>query len=113
MITLDGVKYPFGLGMHPEQGQPFIVKYELKGAYRTLTTGCGVNGSSPGQSSPLIFTVTGDGRQLWKSAPIKTLTDVEFATINVKGVKVLELRTECTGGRDGAHACWLDPVVSK
>ena len=113
-ITVDDIPYKRGLGMHPKgESKPFIVKYKLNGKYKTLQTGCGLNDDSKEYGGILTFAAIGDGRLLWKSGPIKKGSDIEFATVNIKGVQTLEIRTEGTAGPQGGHAVWLDPFISK
>jgi hypothetical protein len=35
----------------------------------------------------------------------------QSAAVNVKGVDLMELRVECPGGMENAHARWLDPQL--
>lgn len=112
-ISVDNIAYSLGLGMHPDSGKPFVVKYKLNAQYKSFQGGCALNDTATGFSGELRFSIVGDGRVLWKSPPLKSRADTEFFTLNVKDVQTLELRTECSGNAVAGHAVWLDPFVAK
>lgn len=112
-IAVDGHPYALALGVHPHDNASFNVRYKLNGEYRTLTAGCGLCDSEVGFSGTLVFSVLGDGRQLWVSRPVKNRRDAEFATINVKGVQNLEICCRALGSAHAAHAVWLDPYLAR
>ena len=72
-----------------------------------------MNDNETVSGSGLRFTVSGDGRLLWKSSEFTKVGDAEFVNVDVKGVQVLEIRTECASWAAHSHAVWLDPYVSK
>lgn len=112
-IRVNGIPAPYGLGLHPPNSGGASVKYRLDGKYKTFSTGAALNDSEVGFASVIVFSVIGDGKLLWKSQPFKTHEVADFCDISVKGVKQLELRTECQGFSNWGHACWLDPVLGK
>lgn len=60
--------------------------------------------------TPLTFEVYGDGKQLWKSKPVKRCGEPQHCkSVNVKTVKQLELRVECPGDAGYAVAVWYEP----
>lgn len=112
-IRVNGIPAPYGLGLHPPSSGGASVKYRLDGKFKTFSTGVALNDADLGFESSVVFSVIGDGRLLWKSNAIKARESVEFCDVSVKGVKQLELRTECPGNSNAGHACWLDPVLAK
>jgi len=112
-IRVNGIPAPYGLGLHPPSSGGASVKYRLDGKYKTFSTGVALNDADLGFESSVVFSLFGDGRLLWKSNAIKARETVEFCDVSVKGVKQLELRTECPGNSNAGHACWLDPVLAK
>jgi NPCBM/NEW2 domain/WD domain, G-beta repeat len=62
---------------------------------------------------PVRFAVLGDGKLLWRSDAIKALQVVEFFSIDVSDVNVLELRVYVEKNNNAAcPAVWIDPSVS-
>jgi hypothetical protein len=112
-IQLNGTKYTKGLGMHPpDLGKYTQISYTLTEKAKKLKGSAGVDDSSLGASSPILFEVWGDKKSLWKSKPIQKKTDVEAFEINVTGIKALQLRVSLDGGSHrGCHAVWLDPYI--
>jgi hypothetical protein len=113
-IAVNGVKYPLGLGMHPNPSSSSQVKFLLRGLKaRRFTSSVAVNDTiEKGSESPLTFTVLGDGKPLWTSKPVQRRGTAQECSVNVSGIDVLELRVHCPGGNGGAHAVWLDPCVT-
>jgi serine/threonine protein kinase len=111
-IIVNGVKYPLGLGMHPTNASSQM-KFSLRGLKaRRFNSLIAVNDTSSGSESPLTFVVLGDGKTLWTSKPVQMPKTTQKCNINVSGVDVLELRVDCPGGYNGAHAVWLDPCIT-
>jgi len=84
--------------------------YTLAGRWKRLQGSCGIASSSFGSA---VFIIRGDGKQLWKSRPIKAGSLREF-NLDVTGVKSLELVTEDAGDSNrGDWALWLNPMLSR
>jgi hypothetical protein len=72
----------------------------------------GANGGR-GSVTPLTFRVVGDGKELWKSAPIQKCGETRDCTVSVAGVERLELRVDCPGEAFCAHAVWAEPSLEE
>jgi len=113
-IKVNGIPSPHGLFTHPGNKTPARVVYALGKAFRNLRCGVGINDSSRGAATPLVFKVVGDGRVLWASSPpLKKKGDERPCLVSVQGVDRLELIVECNGKQDWAHAVWLEPRVER
>lgn len=110
-IVVGSIRYPLGIGLHPGTAEA-IVRFPIGGKWRSLKTGVGVNDQVGSYSGRINFSVYGDGKLLWKSAPITSEKIAQFTEINVKNVQAIELRTS-TPSFPGAHAVWLDPILTK
>jgi len=113
-IRLGTQAFPHGLGMVPPAKGYSSVKYRLEKKYDTFVSAAmidGHGGQVKAAVSPLVFGVAGDGKLLWRSAPVRLAEKVQGCRINVRRVDVLELRVYCPGAYEGAHAAWLDPYV--
>lgn len=113
LFTVNNLEFPNGLGLHPPSNGSARVRYDLDGKYNTFATGVALMDSTYVFRGTVYFWVLGDGKVLWKSAPIRSRGDAQFCRVSVKNVTNLELRTECPGKLTGAHAAWLDPHVLK
>jgi hypothetical protein len=118
----DGAKTPIkvrdvlaekGLSVHPHDRGTTRVYYALGGKAETLAGAAGLNDHTHEASGPVVFVVAGDGRELWRSAPVTRAGGPASFRVDVRGVKVLELRATAQGGHFGTHAVWIDPVIEK
>jgi hypothetical protein len=116
-IIVKGVLAQKGLSMHaPARGFSFA-RYQLRGKYTSFRSEVAANDSirvvPEGMAdTPMTFFVVGDGRELWKSQPIQRLGESQPCTVDVTGVRQLELRVSCArDGQRAAHAVWVDPYV--
>ncbi len=87
--------------------------YNLEGNYKTFTARAGVpKGVLP--VAPIKFIVTADGKELYKSTNRTSLDDPVGFSVNVTGIKTLELKIESPTNIDlGASGLWADPALIK
>ncbi len=99
-ITIDGVVYGKGLGVHAESS----VTIALDGC-ETFTTVVGLNDGA-GDGGSVGFMVEGDGAPLWVH-PLVTDSDPGVpAEVDVSGVEVLRLVVNGLGHNGHDHANW-------
>lgn len=71
----------------------------------------GLNGNV--EKGSVVFSITGDGRQLYKSPLIRQSDTPVNVKVNLDGVKKLELIVDDGGdGASGDHALWIDPQIT-
>ena len=71
----------------------------------------GLNGNV--EKGSVVFSITGDSRQLYKSPLIRQGDTPVNVKVNLAGVKELELVVEDGGdGASGDHALWIDPQIT-
>ncbi len=93
--------------------------YDIKGLFSRFTATIGVDDATGEQSSATTveFVVSGDGRELWRSGPIKKGDPAQIADVDISGNKILSLKVigpQVRGwGRGGVVAGWADGVVKK
>jgi hypothetical protein len=107
-LTLRGQFYDKGLYAH----SPAHYVFPLDGKWKELTVTIGLRDGAQAQGSA-VFTVIGDGRELYRS-PILRVGSREEVKADVTGVNRLELKT--VGGEGHPHnswAIWADPKVSR
>jgi hypothetical protein len=112
-IRFAGTLSTHGLGMHPPAGPACASAKFCLGKQANLFKGTvAINDTTKWCWSPAIFTVHGDGKELWRSVWIAhNHTHSQKCQVSVAGVEVLELRVECVNDNPGVHAVWLEPRV--
>jgi hypothetical protein len=113
-IAVNGTRFGKGLWTHPRDRGSCSVKYRLSGLdAATFVTKVAINDSAvrPAIATPLTFQVLGDGEVLWTSPPLREKGNMLECQVGMKGLCVLELRVNCPGRFDSAHAVWLDPYL--
>jgi len=118
-LTVGGKRYEGGISARAGAE----VEYEVAGIFTTFTAAVGVDDAYDGA---LLFSVVGDGKELWSSGPVKKSGALNPVVVNIAGVKRLVLRAAQSGappaaqpsgrgpGRGGAgsQGAWLEPKVA-
>jgi len=108
-VTVDGVEYAHALGFNPNGNVTAHIDYQLYRRYRRFTGAVAMNDTAEGASAVLTFKVLGDGRELWRSNPIRGRKVSEKFDVSVFDVTTLELQVECVGPAYRAHCVWIEP----
>ena len=95
-LSLGGKRYEKGLGAFASSE----IEFDLKGLYGTFTALAGVDDSSGGDST-VEFLVIGDGRELWRSGPLKKSDAARQAEVSVAGIHQLILRSVSLAAASG------------
>ncbi|MBY0526555.1 MAG: NPCBM/NEW2 domain-containing protein [Gemmataceae bacterium] len=110
-IMVKGKAYKRALFMHGKPNETVYVTYNISGRCSVFQSSVAIEDSCACES-PLIFSVVGDGKVLWKSEPMGPRGVTKDCKVNVTGVKQLELRILTDGGRgNGLCGVWVDPFV--
>jgi serine/threonine protein kinase len=115
-VRVGGTPSPHGIFMHPpqsEHGGSTALSYRLGKGYQTFAAEVSLNDGPYQSSTPLTFSVHGDGRLLWRSRPVWSQSDTQDCAVPVDGVEVLRIEVDCPGSSKGAHAVWLEPHVTR
>ncbi|HEX7899357.1 MAG TPA: protein kinase [Planctomycetota bacterium] len=110
MMLLDAPS-PRGIGMHPTPDGPAYLEVRLDGKYRRFRAKVGQNVGPPPLRDPVIFSVLGDGKTLWRSRPNHGGDETEAAEVDVTGVRTLRLELTAEGEPRAAHMLWFEPVL--
>ncbi len=107
-LSLDGVEYPKGVGMHSQSS----VSYDLKGEYQTFRATVGVDDAAENQGS-VVFVVEVDGQEKYKSEPQTARhAATKLPPISVVGAKRITLKVEFAQFGDALdYANWCDALL--
>jgi glucose/arabinose dehydrogenase len=102
-ITLNGVTYSKGLGVHA--GSELI--YNLGGAYNSFFAYIGVD-DAVGENGSVVFQIWADGNQLFDSGVMTGNSATQLANVNVTGIQTLRLVVNGGASISFDHANWAD-----
>ena len=111
-LSIAGQHYESGLGARAN----LEIEYELKGLFATLSALVGVDDATNNQSAAIEFMVLGDGKELWRSGPMKKSDSAKAMKIEVAGVQHLVLRVtggESQGPQARILADWLNALLTR
>jgi eukaryotic-like serine/threonine-protein kinase len=114
-VRVDGQEFPHGLFTHPMPRRgPTKLNYRLDRQFTTFESRVSINDGPPGPAvSPVLFSVYGDGKLLWRGNEVRSQGDTQSCRVSIQGVAVLTLQVECGGDPRHAHAVWLDPRLAR
>ncbi len=103
-LTLNGVTYPKGLGIHANSE----LRFALNGAYKTFATDVGVD-DEVGSNGSVIFQVYADGTLLYDSGILLGTSATKQVSVDVTGKNELRLFVTTGGDNDWYdHADWAN-----
>ena len=106
LLAADGKFYARGIYAHA----PARHVYDLGGKWAKFS---GLGAAPSGQSPSVVFVISADGKELWRSKTIGADQSAPF-DLDVKGVKTLQLSVEDGGnGNSSDWAVWLDPKLTR
>jgi serine/threonine protein kinase len=112
-VRIQGKPSPHGIFMHPPRPpQDARLGYNIAKQYAKFHSEVSFNDGPP-FAAPCTFFVYGDGKVLWKSAPVSSQADAQACSVDVSGVSELTIAVSCAGEPKGAHAVWLEPHLTK
>jgi hypothetical protein len=114
-LTFNGIKYENTIMGRMNT----LTDYEIMGLFKTFTAIIGVDDATGEQSAgtTVEYIVTGDGKELWRSGPIKKSDPSKTVNADISGIRVLSIKVagpQTRGyGRGGVVAGWADPVLKR
>lgn len=91
---------------------PSVYQFSLDGSWDNFDATIGLQPGGP-QRSVATFIVQGDGKELFRSRPIEA-GDIEQIEVDIRGVRVLNLRTETPSNSTGeSWSVWGTPMISR
>jgi hypothetical protein len=108
-FLLGGQRFETGMGAFPNSES----EYDLKGLFDTFSVLVGIDATSRSENA-FEFLVLGDGKELWRSGPLKKTDEPKATSIEVSGVQKLVLKVSGQEGRgDRARADWVEPKLAR
>lgn len=112
--AVGATEYRHSIYIHPRiDSRKSLLAFSLDGRFHELTGSIGILDKSSVIASAQIFSIAGDGKELWKSPNFKQTGKGPSFRINVAGIRKLELVTESLGSPYGAHCVWIDPQLRR
>jgi uncharacterized delta-60 repeat protein len=111
-LTLNGVTYARGLGVHANSNLTF----NLAGAYSSFTSDIGIDDEVDvnGSVGSVVFQVYADGNKIYDSGLMTGSSTTKSLSLNVAGVQQLKLVvTDGGNGIDFDHCDWANAQLSK
>jgi 4-amino-4-deoxy-L-arabinose transferase-like glycosyltransferase len=99
-MRIDRRVFEFGVGSHA----PSKLAWNINGAYKKFHSYIGLDDESVGGNGA-IWVVYGDGKELYRSRVLASY-ELDSLSIDISGVKMLELETLDNGNKDYDHANW-------
>jgi hypothetical protein len=99
-MRIDGRIFEFGIGSHAASK----LVWNLDQPYKKIHSFIGLDDESA-CGNGAIWVVRGDGKELYRSK-VLTSHEIDSLSIDIAGVKVLELETMDNGDKDCDHANW-------
>ena len=111
-IVVQGIHSPKGLGMHPPSSSYSAVRFRLGKQGALFKSSVAIDDTGGGAFGGAEFEVLGDGKQLWRSAPVARSNQPPLdCRIELPNVDILELRVYSPQVHNGLHAVWVEPRV--
>lgn len=99
-LSIANQRYDNGIGTRAN----VEIEYDLKGLFDTFTALAGVDDATANQNAAIEFVVIGDGKELWRSGPMKRSDTAKELKIEVAGVRHLILRVSGAAEGQGPQA---------
>lgn len=114
-VCVNGTYYDHGIGMIPPNNGLARASFAVGGQARRLTGQVALNDFwHDGDSwDTVTFVIRKDGKEVWRSKPMKKKKMPEAFDVDVTGARVVTLETDAPNSAHDAHCVWLDPVLLK
>jgi hypothetical protein len=113
-ITLNGVTYAKGLGVHAvtTPGAPARVTFNLDGGFNRFLSDVGVDDEVTGPYGTVVFQVFADGVKIYDSGMMIQTSPTQSIDLNVDGVRQLDLViTDAGNGNASDHGDWAGALL--
>ncbi|RYX83590.1 alpha-galactosidase [bacterium] len=107
-LSIGGRAFERGFGTHADS----YIRIQLDGEARRFVAWVGVDDEVKGRAAAVEFVVVGDNKELWKSGVMRANDAAKECSVDVSGVKILDLIVNDGGnGNDFDHADWADAKI--
>ncbi|MBN2704685.1 MAG: NPCBM/NEW2 domain-containing protein [Pontiellaceae bacterium] len=107
-MMIAGKSFEQGIGTHANS----IIPLKVDGKAVTISGSVGLDDETNERGS-IIFIIRADGKEIWNSGTMKPQTPAKEFSLDIKGVKTLDLVVSDAGdGYDYDHADWADLKIT-
>jgi hypothetical protein len=105
VISIAGKPFEFGIGTHANSK----IQYDVDGLYAKFSSVVGIDDYNGSDQGSVVFSVYGDGKELWHSGVVTKSSGAIPVSVNIEGVRTLLLRVTAAGKSiDYDHADWAN-----
>ncbi len=105
-LSVAGTVHEKGISVTPDSIIPFV----LDGKAAAFTALCGVDDEA--KDAAVEFLVRVDGNEIWSSGEMKKGMQAKPVSIDLNGVRDLELLVSGKDPKHQAHADWINPTIT-
>ena len=114
-VCVSGQYYDHGIGMIPPNNGVARMSFATGGSARRLKGQVALNDYWHDNDAwnEVTFAIYKDGKEVWRSQPMKSKKRPEAFDVDVTGARVVMIETNAPNSAHDAHCVWLDPVLEK
>lgn len=114
-VQVNKAYYEHGIGMIPPNNGAARMNFATGGQARRLKGQVALNDYwHDGDAHAFVtFAIYKDGKEVWRSQPMKSKNRPEAFDVDVSGARVVMIETNAPDSAHDAHCVWLDPVLVK
>lgn len=105
-LSIGKRRFAHGLGTHADSD----IQFALPAGAALFDFSVGLDDES--NNADIRFSVWGDGKKLWESATLYGFEDSTPYQVDIRGVKLLNLKVESLSSKNSDHADWINPVIT-
>jgi uncharacterized Zn finger protein (UPF0148 family) len=114
-VCVNGTYHDHGIGMIPPNFGAARMSFAVGGQARRLTGRVANNDywHDGDARDAVTFAVYRDGKEVWRSPPVRKRKESLAFDVDVTGARVITLETNAPKSAHDAHCVWLDPQLMK
>ena len=114
-VCVNGTYYDHGIGLIPPNNGAARMSFATGGQARRLKGQVALNDYWHDNDAwnEVTFAIYKDGKEVWRSQPMKSKKRPEAFDVDVTGARVVMIEANAPNSAHDAHCVWLDPVLVK
>ncbi len=111
-FTIKGATYKHGRVATPPANSRSRIVISVPHGMKSIKGSIAVLEVNGRPDTPMTFIIIGDGKQIWKSKPLRDSGSISPFSASISGRKKLELIVDCPGRSWFCQAAWADVKLS-